>query len=396
MRLIAVGRGGALAWGLALAGSALGAQTPPTRRIAKPDVEFPEPFTRITSLRELSDGRVLLADARDRTLQLLDLKSGQAHPVGRQGNGPGEYGLPQALIALPGDTTLLSDPLNSRLLLILPDGTPGPLLRMPEQASPATIGGPRRSDSRGRFYYEVQRRGEPGGRYGASAAEVIRFDRASGRIDTLATLALPTGRMTGSRQLPGGMLQTFTNKPLALQDVAAYGPDGRVAIVRAKTYQVEWIDPDGKRTTGAPVRYEPIRITDAERKAFLESQTTPGSIIVRGPVGGAAVPSGAAPRAVPIPRGSDPFADQPVEWPDYKPAFLAGAAVIDLEGRLWVLKTRRHDELIPVYDIIDGSGRLVERIALPPRTRLVGFGRGVVYLSRSDADDLEWLGRYRL
>jgi hypothetical protein len=27
---------------------------------------------------------------------------------------------------------------------------------------------------------------------------------------------------------------------------------------------------------------------------------------------------------------------------------------------------------------------------------LTGFGRGVVYLARTDADELQWLGRYRL
>jgi hypothetical protein len=42
------------------------------------------------------------------------------------------------------------------------------------------------------------------------------------------------------------------------------------------------------------------------------------------------------------------------------------------------------------------QGRQVERVALPARTRLAGFGSGVVYLARTDDDDLQWLGRYRL
>ncbi len=382
---------------LALAALAVPApnQQPPLRRIGASEVEFRAPFTAVTSLRELRDGRVLVADARDKILQLVDLRAGTATKVGREGAGPGEYGIPQSLVALPADTTILHDPMNGRLLLILPDGTPGPLLRVPE-FDPATRGGPRASDARGRFYYEVSRLGEPGSLYHGSGVDVVRFDRATARADTLATLALPEQLSTGVRVFPGGMVRRFTNKPFAFQDIAAYAADGRVAIVRAQDYRVEWLAPDGKHVAGPATPYDRVRITSAEREAFLASQTRPGNIIIRGPSGGGTAPGAGAPRAAPIPRGADPFEDQPVLWPDHKPPFLAGAAAVAPDGRLWVLKTRPHDDPVPVYDLFDGTGRVVERIALPPQTRLAGFGRGVVYLARTDADDLQWLGRYRL
>jgi hypothetical protein len=367
---------------------------PPVRRIGAAEVELREPFTRVTSLRALGDGRVLVADARDRILHLVDFPAGTATRVGRDGAGPGEYGIPQSLVALPADTTLLYDPMNSRLLLILPGGTPGPLLRVPE-LDPATRGPPRAADTRGRFFYEVSRPVEPGALYQASKVDIVRLDRTTRRMDTLATLQLPEKLSTGARALPGGMLQTFTNKPLAARDVAAFSADGRVAIVRAADYRVEWLGADGARTTGPPTPFERIRLDAGEREAFLASQTRPGNIIIRGPTGGAA-PGAGAPRAAPIPRGVGSFDDQPVEWPDHKPPFLAGAALVAPDGRLWVLKTRAHDDPVPVYDVFDGAGRLVERIAIPQRTRLAGFGRGVVYLVRTDSDELEWLGRYPL
>ena len=356
-------------------------------------MEFPEPFTRVTSIRALGDGRVLVADGRDRILHLVDFRAGTAAKVGRDGSGPGEYGIPQNLVALPADTTLLYDPINGRLLVILPGGTPGPLLRIPE-LDPATRGPPRAADTRGHFFYEVSRPVEPGGLYQAGKVDIVRLDRATRRMDTLGTLQLPEKLSTGARQLPGGMLQSFTNKPLAARDVAAFAVDGRVAIVRAADYRVEWLGPDGARTAGPPTPFSRIRIDAAEREAFLASQTRPGNIIVRGPAGGAP-PGAGAPRAAPMPRGGDPFSDQPVEWPDHKPPFLAGAAIVAPDGRLWVLKTRAHDDSMPVYDVFDGAGRLVERIAIPQRTRLAGFSH-VVFLVRTDADDLEWLGRYPL
>ena len=368
-------------------------QQPPTRRLGPPEVELSEPFTRVTSLRALSDGRVLVADGRDRILHLVDFRAGTATKVGREGSGPGEYGIPQSLVALPADTTLLYDPMNSRLLVILPGGTLGPLLRIPE-LDPAIRGPPRAADARGTLFYEVSRPVEPGTLYQASKVDIVRLDRATRRLDTLATLQLPERMSTGARQLPGGLLRSHTNKPLAARDVAAFAPDGRVAIVRAADYRVEWLGPDGARTAGPATPYQRIRIDAAEREAFLASQTRPGNIIVRGPTGGA--PGAAAPRAAPIPRGAGSFDDQPAEWPDYKPPFLAGAATVAPDGRLWVLKTRRHDDPVPVYDVFDRAGRLVERIAIPPRTRLAGFGGGAAYLIRTDADDLEWLGRYPL
>lgn len=367
-------------------------QQPPVRRLGAAVVEFSEPFTAVTAFRELRDGRLLVADARDKVLWLVDLQAGTAAKIGRTGAGPGEYGIPQSLVALPADTTLLYDPMNGRLLLILPDGTPGPLLRIAEP-NPATQGPPRAAAG-GRFYYEIARPVEPGGRYGASRVDIVRFDRATPRADTLATLVLPEQVSTGVRTLPGGMIRRFTNKPLAAQDIAAFAPDGRVAVVRANEYRVEWVGLDDKVLRGPVTPYDRVRVTGAERDAFLASQTRPGNIIVRG--GPAPGSSTGAPRAAPIPRGTDPFADQPVEWPEYKPPFLAGAAAVAPDGRLWVLKTRPHDDPVPVYDVFDGSGRLIERVVLPPKTRLIGFGQGAAYLARTDADDLQWLGRYRL
>ena len=43
------------------------------------------------------------------------------------------------------------------------------------------------------------------------------------------------------------------------------------------------------------------------------------------------------------------------------------------------------------------SGRIVQRVVLPARTRLVGFGaNGAIYLVRINEDDQEFLERYRL
>ena len=105
--------------GLTLLPITISAQQPIS--LGKPDAEFSEPFTQIRTIRELSDGRVLVVDPRDRIVQLVDFKAGIATKVGRTGAGPGEYGLPDRIIALPGDSSAIFDPDNSRCLIITPD-----------------------------------------------------------------------------------------------------------------------------------------------------------------------------------------------------------------------------------------------------------------------------------
>jgi len=45
------------------------AQNVPTRTLSKADAEYPEPFTQVTGVRELKDGRVIVIDPRDKTVQ---------------------------------------------------------------------------------------------------------------------------------------------------------------------------------------------------------------------------------------------------------------------------------------------------------------------------------------
>ena len=83
------------------------------------------------------------------------------------------------------------------------------------------------------------------------------------------------------------------------------------------------------------------------------------------------------------------------QLPDYQPAFASGAARADADGNVWVRTSATRKGAIggPIYDVIDGTGRLVDRVQLQPGRQVVGFGpRGVVYLSARD-DRGAWLER---
>jgi hypothetical protein len=90
----------------------------------------------------------------------------------------------RALLELPGDTTALHDPRNSRYLIINPDALPGETFRLSDPVF-TSLGGrgsiPRSTDSRGALYFEggpytAQRDAAPAA---FDSVPVMRYDRAT-------------------------------------------------------------------------------------------------------------------------------------------------------------------------------------------------------------------------
>lgn len=69
------------------------------------------------------------------------------------------------------------------------------------------------------------------------------------------------------------------------------------------------------------------------------------------------------------------------ELPDYKPAFAPGSTRADAEGNLWI-RTSQNVNAVPVYNVINRKGELIDRVQLPKNRVLAGFGPdGIVYLA---------------
>ena len=78
-----------------------------------------------------------------------------------------------------------------------------------------------------------------------------------------------------------------------------------------------------------------------------------------------------------------PASASDMKWPTHKPPFPPSAARVTPEGRVWVQRSGA-EGAAPVYDEFDEAGRLMRRIALARGSRVVGFGKGVVYVARTD------------
>ena len=93
------------------------AQQPATVRLQPHDARLETGFTSISSIRELSDGRILVTDPRDLQLVVADFRTGEVKPVSRRGAGPGEYGMAGMVYAIGGDSSLMPDFMQRRVLL---------------------------------------------------------------------------------------------------------------------------------------------------------------------------------------------------------------------------------------------------------------------------------------
>jgi hypothetical protein len=372
---------------------ALPGQQVPVRTLSTPDVEYAEPFSQVDGIRELSDGRVIVIDSRERLIHAVDMKAGKAERVAREGAGPGEYRVPLAIYPLPGDSSAVYDmAAEGKLLVITPQGASAGTLPVPDPAPKLTRRGG--TDARGRLYVEVAgiRRSATGAPMLTDSMVIERVDRGTGKRDTLARvsrrLVSPLVSRAPRTPSPGGGLVVPAGPrqgalpPFASFDQWAVAPDGRIAVVSVDPYRVSFTDPNGTHTVGPVLEVTRVRVDEKLKEQFRAEARR--SVPVLSYSGGQITVSSRPGRF-----------EEPPEWPDGLPAFLPEAVRFAPDGMLWVTRAVAADQP-PAIDVIDRSGKIAQRVVLPRNTRLVGFGTNVVYVVRIDQDDLRYLQRHRL
>jgi len=377
----------------AVGGAASAANRAPTLEL---DASYPEAFSFLNGVRELSDGRLLAADPLSQVVLRIDLDAGTADTLGSVGPGPEEYMEPDQVLPLAGDSTLLVDFGKVHLTIIGPDGrlAGGRTMTVPRESGFPSLLHPRFGDIEGRIYHQ------PSSRQVASppdSAPVIRFDLEELTSEGAAMIWAPEVEQL---QTPG---QGFLPRLLEPRDDLAVGEDGRVAVVRAHDYSVTWYHPDGRVVTGPPNPLEPLALDRATQEAYIPQMRSEGISMW-----GAASRSGGEVR-MGMSRGlsnEGPGVDD-FQWAESLPLFQPDRTRVSLEGEAWVERWLPPDST-PRMDVFDQEGILMGHVPLPPGRQLLGFGRGrgdrgpegdggeVAYLVRTDEFDLKWLERYRV
>ncbi|MFN8570491.1 MAG: hypothetical protein U0132_00465 [Gemmatimonadaceae bacterium] len=385
-----------LVLGLAMWAAPLAGQrgAPAPRTLGKPAAEYSEPFTQVTAVRELSDGRVLVLDSQDKSIQMVDSKLSAGAKVGREGRGPGEYSRPLQMVPAHGDSTLVYDVGAFRYLWLEAGGKPGgtiPLAMAGEAALsiPAVI---RAVDPQGRMVFQTtgvtMKNGAP---VFGDSTPIVRRDLKGGKLDTIAYVhtGAVSPKMSGT---PTSGLKISGTMP-AFPTVDDWGvlPDGRIVIVRGKDYHLDIATSATQVVSTAAITFERFKVTEADKERLREA-TRKSRELANKAIADAmsSVPKSQAPAKVPTMT-----IDEPATWPTEKPAFGQGAVTVAPNGRVWVRRHRAAADTLPLYDVLDLKGRTESRVALPFKGRIVGFSRNWMYVVRIDADDLEYLERFK-
>lgn len=357
------------------------------------EARFSEGFGLVTSVRELPDGSVLVADPLGQLLAVLDLESGSMEMIGREGQGPSEYGQPDGVFALPGDSTLLVDLGNGRLTIMDPDhrfARTRPLaVGQPSPGRPGSLQIliPGAVDAGGNIYFPIRASRRPGSAGLSDSSYVGRFNVQTEAIDTVARFKPQEISVQGS----GGNVR-MSIAPMSPQDAWTVGPDGTLVLVRAGDYHVDVISPDGGVSRGSSVDYDPVRPGDAEKIRFQEQAASSGlGISVEAGPGGQ--------RSMTFGRGMGGGGRSninDVDWPDQMPAFTSGGAVVSPDQRIWVRRNTKVGDPT-LYDVFSMEGDKIGEATLSGEARIVGFGAGgAVYTVTIDDFGLQWVSRYRM
>lgn len=351
-------------------------------------VEAPHSYTRISSVHELPDGRVLVLDYLDRSLFALDLVQGTRIPVSRTGQGPGEYESPKVLHPFRGDSIVLIDDARFNGVMVLsPQGRPVGLRRTGHGELNKRFESSRTaSDTSGYLYAWVALGDTVDGAFALrlDSADIERIDLQTGHLDTIARLSREqtAPSMTVAARAAPTANEPFRrqNIPFLVADHWTVLPDGTFALVSVSPYRVTFEAPSGERTVGPELPFTPIPVSTRHKEVWRERDMGMKRVLIF--TTGTVV---AANRQVPL--------GEPDTWPPYLPPFVDDGVTAAPDGTVWIQRTTEADSA-PVVDVIARDGTLKHRLRLPLSTRFITASHRFIYLVRIDADDHEYVQRW--
>jgi hypothetical protein len=356
--------------------------------------EIEEPFSLIAGAIEIRPNQVLAVDATEGTIALVDFAKGTRTAVGRQGSGPGEYRAPAGLLRVRGDTIWLIDAMLQRVTAFNPDLTPGttfPLLML-DQATMTVLTAPFFSDRTGRVYSSAMKiqAGVGGGGNDMQmslpdSVGLVRFDPRQAARTEVTKLRFPISGKPEISRAGNSMKYTMAFPGFVPADPWAVFPDGRIAIIRGATYTVEFIAPDGTKSTAGRIAYTPVKLTEADQKAEMAEARR--AMVEQGKIVQKMMPAGFSMDFELLP---------PASWPANYPPVAPLNALAAPDGRLWVKRNMPFRIGREQWDVIDATGKLVASWRLPAKTTIVAVGQGAAYTVRTDEDDLRYIQRVEI
>lgn len=339
-------------------------------RLQPAQARLGEEFSRIVGVRELRDGRVLIADAGDKRLVVADFSRNTVTQIGREGRGPNEYVRLSALRPLGPDSTLLSDLGNRRWLVLHQDRIVG-MISADHPAIVATradVGG---ADARGRVLSTtpppIREGGLTIGRGDSVVALLVNL--SSGATDTVARLRAAPLTVWTEVDAAGKVTRAGINRPpFAVGEEAFLFSDGWIAVARLDPYRVDWRATEGGWVRGALLPFAEQAVTQRERQAYLTRLATL--------------------------MGRPQTAPPADSWPDVVPPFQPSPFVPAPDGSALILRTPTASHPGHRYDRVDRRGVLTGWVELLSTEQLLGVGARGAYVAVTDESGIQRVQRH--
>lgn len=339
----------------------------------QPELTLDHTFKQVSNVVELTDGRIALAELKDKTFVFANLSSGETSIIGEHSDtirprdpAIGKHRLPGYVLHFGGDTVGLVDFGAQRTTLW---NEKGDFIGTMTGAGVGGYNQPLAYDARRNGYKEDIRSVlgglEPGQELDFDSLPILRISPNDTVADTIAHLKLP---VWGRGQF--GVQQKIVSTIFSGRDLFGVLPDGSLWVARASNNAVDWLAVDGKWNRGPSRSFTKVAVPQAEKDAFLEK--------LRAQMAQMGAPAGI--------ELSYPFADQ-------KPPF--GAGQTNPAGEVWLQRSRPWGDSIPVWDVVGRDGKQLRTVQLPRNASLAGFGPGGrIYVILREAEDQQKIVRY--
>ena len=343
----------------------------------------------VTGPIRLGNGHLAITNAGSHEVRIYDSTGALLHRSGRAGSGPGEYRNLAGIWLGPGDSILVSDLLVRRLTVLDSEGS-----FQRSFSLGGTSGAP--VPTGGRFELAIPQGWlSDGSVAGVTMSFAINQARVGAFRDSVSAFRYGSdglvrdtiGRFPGVEMENMAMTvgtQSFSAPiavPLGRQSVAvAHGE--RFYLAQNNNWEIEVRQRDGKllRLIRLDARPAPVTPDDisAHRKAQLD--------LIEG-----------MPMMRSMPDAVKAQLRARIEQAKYPATFpFVGALLIDPEGNIWAQEVQPPRIAASSFAVVDSSGRLLGRVAMPADFRATTIGTGAVYGVWKDADELQHVRAYPL
>lgn len=260
----------------------------------------------IRSVQVDEEENIYVLDLKDIRVKVFDKNGKGIRIFGRKGQGSGELQLPYRMYLISGKELMFYDISNRRISYFSLDGKCLREISTRNQMFDRTI-----TDSKGYIigYFFI-----PGDMY---RHELKKFDPKLNPVMTLVTIE--------EKRTPYVIEMLDTTLQFRLME------NDNIVWSHPSTYELYIVSPEGKTLRKIVKAYDPVKITEKERKEMIESRTVPPEYKISVP-----------------------------EY--YNPLYYF---LCDDDGRIYVRTYERDSKGGFYYDVFDSEGRYIAKFSLP-------------------------------